>query len=587
MFRMIRDLARYVRAHAWAFGIGTAMLVVNGYFATLIPVIPGRVIDAFRDGTMTMPRMWLFVGMILGAAAVSAISMIIVRRTMLASSWEIQFDIRRDLFVRFTHLDGAYFDDNRVGDLMARLTADLNAVRMVVGVAIYQGLNTSLVMAFTLYRMTSLSPSLTLLTLAIVPFISLTFFLLLRIIHRRYQKVQEQFSNVSAMAQENFSGIRVVKGFGIEDREIATFRELNDEFIRRNLFLTRVDGPLQPLMELMFGLTVAMLLLVGGRLVLGVGGDLSIGQFASFVFLFQGIQWPLVALGWIGNMMQRGATSWSRLQEILSAEPTIIDGPETDHSLTRIEGEIEFRNVSLTFDGVPALVNVDLHIAAGESVGITGRTGAGKTLIINLIARLLDPDAGQILIDGIDIKRYPIRVLRRFVGLVPQEPFLFSDSIADNIAYGVPEGDPEEIERRVLRAAEIANLRADVDEFPRGFETSLGERGVTLSGGQRQRTAIARAIVRDPAILIFDDALSAVDTQTEATILAGLADVQAGRTTIVVAHRISALQNCHRVYVLDAGRIVEQGTHEELLERQGWYADMVHRQQLEADLEAV
>ncbi len=587
MLRLFRDLAPYVRGHAWAYGLGTLMLVVNGYFLTLIPVVPGRAIDRFGDGTMTLSSIWLFLGLVLGASAVSAIAMVIVRRSMLGSSWEIQFDLRRDLFVHFTRLDGGYFDNNRVGDLMARLTADLNAVRMVAGVAIFQGINTVMVMGFTLFRMASLSPGLTLLTLAVVPFISLTFFLLLRIIHRRYQKVQEQFSNVSAMAQENFSGIRVVKGFGIEDREIGSFRSLNDEFIRRNLALTRVDGPLFPLMELLFGLTIALLLLVGGRLVLGVGGNLSIGQFASFVFLFQGIQWPLIALGWIGNMVQRGATSWARLKEILDTEPAIQDDDDTDYSLTSVVGDIEFRDVTITFDGVPALVNVNLHIRAGESIGIAGRTGSGKTLLGNLVARLLDPDSGQILIDGVDIKRYPVKVMRRFVGLVPQEPFLFSDSIADNIAYGIPEGDADDVEARVLRAAEISQLREDVEDFPAGFATSLGERGVTLSGGQRQRTAIARAIVRDPAILIFDDALSAVDTQTEANILSGMRDVQRGRTTIVVAHRVSAFQNCDRVYVLADGSITEQGTHDELMELDGWYADMAHRQQLEADLEAV
>lgn len=586
MLKLIRDLTPYLRRHTWALAAALGLVLVNAYVSTLAPIIPGQAIDGFRDGTLSMPGLFRLIATLLGVIAIGSVAMIFVRRLVLGASWEVQFDIRRGIFRHFSRLDGEYFDNTRVGDLMARLTADLNAVRMLVGVAVMQGANTTLLLIFTIVRMFSLSPGLALLTLAVVPFITVSFYLLLRVIHRRYQLVQEQFSDISAMAQENFSGIRVVKGFGIEKREVERFGRLNDEFVRRNLALTRVDGPLYPLMEFMFGLTVALLLLVGGRMVLGLGSELTVGQFSSFVFLFEGIQWPLIALGWIGNMVQRGITSWSRLAEILDAVPDIADDEHTDYSLRSIAGDIEFREVTVKFDGRNALDRASFTIRRGESVGLTGRTGSGKTLIVNLLIRMIDPDDGQILINGIDHRRYPIEVLRRHIGLVPQEPFLFSDTIADNIAYGVPEAPPQEQLPKVRQAATVTQLVGDVDEFPRGFATSLGERGVTLSGGQRQRTAMARAIIKDPTILILDDALSAVDTQTEASILEGLVEVQKDRTTIIVAHRVSAFQNCDTIYVLEDGHIVESGSHEQLVVHDGWYADMDRRQQLEADLEA-
>ena len=587
MRRTIVDLYRYAKRYPVPYLTGLSLLIAFAFLNTYAPVLVGRVIDvlqagggdaAYREALQTVAL--LVAVMLAGAGA-----MVIVRRTILNASWEIQFDIRHDLFRHFTALDAGYYDDHRVGDLMARLTADLNAVRMMAGVAVFMGTNTALLLSFTLARMATLSVSLTLLTLLVVPFITLTFFIMLRIIHRRYERVQEQFSDVSAMAQENFSGIRVVKGFGIEHREEATFERLNDEFIRRNLALTRIDGPLFPLMEMFFTLTISALLLLGGRLVLGAGGDLTIGQFSAFVLLFMGIQWPLIALGWIANVVQRGTTSWLRLREILDAPPAIFDGPEVDANIDSIRGDVTFENVTVQFGDMVALDDVSLHVAAGETVGFTGRTGSGKTLLIQLLTRTIQPDAGRILIDGRPIEEVPVAVLRRHLGVVPQEPYLFSDTIAENIAYGLPETDMDALMPRVRDMARLAQLDEDVLGFPEGYDTRLGERGVTLSGGQRQRTALARAFLRDPRILILDDSLSAVDTQTEAAILDGLEEVQAGRTTIIVAHRLSAFRSADRVYVLEDGRIVEQGSHAELVAAGQWYADMDRRQQLEQDLE--
>ena len=581
MQQTIKDLLPYLKRYKKDYLIGIVALIVSAYFTTIAPFIIGQAIDALKKGNLNTNSVWSYSLKIVGVIFISSLAMILVRRTILAASWEIQFDVRRDVFRRFTELDAEYFDKNRVGDMLTRLTADLGAVRMLFGPAIFQGISISLMMIFSFYRMFRLNAQLSLFTLISVPIVTLTLFGMIKIVHSRYLKSQEKFSDISSMAQENFSGIRVVKGFGIEDREMSKFSKLNREFIKHNLHLTKAEGPIHSLMDLMFGIILSILVYFGARFILKTG-SLSIGEFTAFVLLYQRLQWPMIGLGWIATLLQRGVTSWQRIKEILDTESSIQNGPKTNYNLTSIKGDIDFRNISLEFDGLKALDDVSFTIKDGETLGITGKTGSGKTMIVNLLSRIIEPNSGQILLNGIDIKEYPVELLRMNIGLVPQEPYLFSDTVADNIAYGIPEGNNQAL---VEKVAKIVQVDKDINNFPDKYKTRLGERGVTLSGGQRQRVAMARAIIRDPEILILDDALSAVDTQTESLILKNLADVARERTSLIIAHRISAFKNADRVIVLDQGKVVEAGSHEELLAKDGWYADIDRRQQLEKDLE--
>ncbi len=559
------------------------------------PYIVGLAIDALRLGKATPELILRYAGLILLTAGISNAMTFMMRRFIVVASRQIAYEIRRDIYIKLTTLDQGYFHRNRTGDLMNRLTGDLGAVMEMLGFGVNQGANTMLTLIISLGLMLSLSLQLGLIVLAIFPVIAVILFFVVRVIGRRHVAVQEQASLISAKAQENFSGIRVVKGYAIEDREINDYKTLNLESRRRVMRLAMIDGPLWALVGLLMNIVFVAVLLFGARQLIVVGpngsfGGLSIGQFVQFTTYLFNLQWPMLAVGVMASLFQRGASSWKRLQEILEVEPEIEDSAQTDQSIKGVEGAIRFEGVGLKVGDRVLLDHVTLDVPRGTTLGITGRTGSGKTLLASLVGRMMDTTSGRVLVDGHDVRQVPLEALRRNIGYVPQEPFLFSDTIAENIAFGLPEStqierdikpDPE----RILWAARVAGLAKDVDDFPLKYDTMLGERGVTLSGGQRQRTALARAIARKPNILILDDSMSAVDTETEARILNELKVVLEGRTVFLIGHRVSTLRYADHIIVLENGRIAEQGSHDALIAQGGIYAEMDRKQGLEGALE--
>lgn len=557
---------------------------------------------------LTIARAGLYALGIVLAALTAGGFMLLMRRMIVVASRQTEYEIRRDLFAHLQTLDKHYYDRAKTGDLMNRLTGDLSAVREMLGFGAWQIVNivSGFVTAFAV--MFGLSWQLTLIVIAILPIIVGVLFYLARQISKRHRLAQEQNSLIAAKAQENFSGARVVKGYAIEDREIADYKSMNLELLRRNIALTKVEGPLRSFASLLIGLAFGLILLVGGRLILSPtnDGSFTVGMFVQFVGTLERLAWPMLMIGWITGVTQRGLASWLRLREMMDARPLVHD--DRNRTNTRIRdllGDVAFENVSLNYGNARVLENIDLTIPAGTFLGITGPTGSGKTLLAQLITRSIDPTSGVVKMDGQDVRVIPLNTLRDAISIVPQEPFLFSDTIANNIGFGlgnrdlprVPTGisvvgapptpdipqkpDPA----RVRNAARLAGLDGDIEGFPNGYDTMLGERGVTLSGGQRQRTAVARALVREPRILILDDSLSAVDTETERKILDGLREISAGRTVIVIAHRVSTLRHADQIVVLEAGRIVEQGTHEGLLAAGGHYAELERLQSLATDLD--
>jgi ATP-binding cassette subfamily B protein len=576
--KSLRPLLPYLMRYRWGYFAGTLCILFNNGAWVLFPQVVQRAIDSLKLG-VTPQKLRIIALELLAVFTVRAIFLFLTRWILIGISRDIEFDLRNDLFARLETLSYSYYQRVRTGDVMARATNDLNAVRMLLGPAIMYSANTIVFTVGALAFMLALSPKLTLYTFLPLPIASVLIQYFGRRIHERFERIQAMFSDISARAQENFSGVRVVRAYAQEQAEIASFESANREYISRSLKLVRLMGMLWPTLELILGFAAALVLWLGGREVLA--HHLTAGGFAAFITYMMQLTWPIIALGWVVNIFQRGTASLLRLNEILVEEPEIKN--ESHARDLPIRGEIEFRNLTFGYNGKEVLHNLNLSIPEGSSLAIVGPTGSGKTTLVDLIPRIYDAPPGMVLVDGRPIREYSLESLRQSIGFVPQETFLFSDRIRENIALGVDSATDIQIHE----AADAANIAADIESFPEGYRTLVGERGITLSGGQKQRTAIARALIRNPRILILDDALSSVDTHTEDKILNHLRDVMRGRTTIFISHRVSTVRNADRIAVLHGGQIVELGTHDELLALNGYYTDLYNKQLLEEELAEV
>jgi len=586
--KSLRPLIPYFKKYRRSYVIGAiCVFLMNGTWI-LFPLVIRGAIDDLRLG-VTEHKLGKYALLLLAVAATKGIFQFLTRWIVIGVSREIEFDLRNDLFRHLESLSSSYYQRTRTGDIMARATNDLNAVRMLLGPAIMYSANTIVFTAGALVFMLSISPRLTLYAFLPLPIVSITIQYFGRKIHERFERIQAMFSDISARAQENFSGARVIRAYVQEEAEIAAFETANQEYIKRSLKLVRLMGMLWPTLETMLGLAIVLVLWLGGREV--ISGRITVGGFVAFNTYMLQLTWPIIALGWVINIFQRGTASMGRINEILVEKPE-IDDSETIKIQSRMGnspvstpmlGEIEFRHLNFSYDSTPVLHDVSLRIPAGSSLAIVGPTGSGKTTLVSLIPRIYDSEPGTVLIDGIPTREYPIAALRRNLGFVPQETFLFSETVRENIAFGKENATDEE----VRAAAQAASIADEIEGFPEQYRTLVGERGITLSGGQKQRTAIARAIVRNPRILILDDALSSVDTHTEDKILNHLREIMQGRTTIFISHRVSTVRNADRIAVLHAGRVVELGTHDELVAKDGYYTDLYNKQLLEEELAEV
>jgi ATP-binding cassette subfamily B protein len=504
-----------------------------------------------------------------------------MRYTIISTSRKIEYELRNDFFSHLLTLPMSFYHEHRTGDLMARATNDLNAIRVIVGPGIMFSISNSMLFIFVISFMFYTNVKLTLFALLPLPLITLMSKFFLKHIFDIFKKVQEQYSDITSKVQENIAGVRVVKAYVQEESEAKEFETINKTYLKLNLKLTKLRTILISSLTFLMGLGVIILIWFGGILV--VDNTIKIGDFVAFLAWLGMLAWPMISFGWIMNMIQQGAASMGRINEIMDTKSDIKDDDNTDHSLKTMEGAIEFCNINFAYNSQPSKVleNINIKIPRGKTLAITGPTGSGKTTFVNLISRMIEPQEGRLLIDGIELKKYPLQVLRKNIGYVPQETFLFSESITENISFGIESPSLEEVKK----AAVISTINRDLKDFPDEYETVIGERGITLSGGQKQRTALSRAIIRKPKILILDDAFSSVDSNTEENILDQFRKFNSEQTNIIISQRISTIKNADIIIIMDEGKIIEQGTHKSLLKAEGFYADLYRKQLLEEALE--
>jgi ATP-binding cassette subfamily B multidrug efflux pump len=558
------------------------------------PLVLQFAIDDLYAG-VTRSKLAFYAGVLLLIAGLAGYFRYQMRRIIISASRGFEYDLRNDFFAHLERLPVSFFQQNRTGDLMSRATNDLSSVRMMVGPAVMYLANTLITAVVSLSLMFSLDVRLTLIVLLPLPIVSITVKMFGTAIHKTFEEVQEKLSDMSAVVQESLTGVRVVRAYRQEHAEIARFRASNMDYLQHNKRLTRLQGAFFPTMSLFLGISALLALWLGSRDV--TTGRLTVGELVAFNAYLAQLAWPMIAFGWVTNLLERGMASWKRMLVVMETVPLIRDedpeiksgsfsaGTDEKGSRFNFRGAIEFRNLSFLYGTREVLTNVSFSVKAGETVAIVGATGSGKSTLVNLLPRLQNPPRGTVFVDGRDVRDIPLSQLRSLIGFVPQEPFLFSDTLADNVAFGVP-GVKQDEPGRIEAAAAVAQLDKDVRDFPLGYETMVGERGITLSGGQKQRTAIARAVVTDPRILILDDALSAVDTYTEEEILSRLRGVMSNRTAIIISHRISTVRDADQIVVLDGGRVVEKGKHDELIRMGGHYAELYKKQLLEEELAA-